>query len=208
MPVHEAVHEGLFVAHVHLLGGVGGPELDALAVFAGEGHGVGQHVIELGERRGGEAAHPIGPLGLDALEDRLAVEHGEVAAQLGVIAQQRGVLVLFGARVLDDAELEAALAGEFEHLVNSAVVQVDVEIHAAKLGFGGGPGSADETRRGEETAANAVAVAVRQRNLRREMAKRMGGTMQRSSGREQAGFVFALICGSISFSVRTRTRSH
>ena len=94
--------------------------------------------------------HPVSPLGLDALEDRFAFEHGEVAAQLGVIAQQRRVLVFFAARVLDDAELEAALAGKFQHFVYRAVVQVDMKINALKFGFGGGPGLSEQqgVRRG------------------------------------------------------------
>ena len=114
MPIHEAVHEDLFVGHVHLLGGVGGPELDAAAILAREGHGVGEHVVQLGERCPREAAHPVGPLGLDALEDRFALEHREVAMQFGVIAQQRRVLVLFGARMLDDAELEMHARGRVQ----------------------------------------------------------------------------------------------
>ena len=110
------------------------PELDALAVLAGEGHGVGQHVIELGERRRREAAHPIGPLGLHALVDGLALEHRRCSARSSVVvAQDRGVLVLLRAGVLDDAELDVALAGQRQHLVDGAVVEVDVEVDEGKV---------------------------------------------------------------------------
>jgi len=68
-------------------------------------------------------------------DDAVALVAFKVADRLD---GQRGVLVLFGAGVLDDAELEAALAGEFKRFLDGAVVQVDVEINAAKLGFGGG----------------------------------------------------------------------
>ena len=79
MPVHVAVHEGLLVGHVHLLGGVRSPELHALAVFAEEGHRVRQHVIQLRQRLAGKTAYPIRPLGLDAFEDGPVFKQGEVA---------------------------------------------------------------------------------------------------------------------------------
>ena len=60
----------------------------------------------------------------------------------------QNVTVLFRARVLDDTELETALTGEFKHLVECAVVVVDVEIDALKLRFARAAGH--RARRSEE----------------------------------------------------------
>ena len=133
MPVHEAVHERLAVGHLHPLFDIGLPQLDPPAVFAGEGHGIGQDVIQFGQGRPREAARPIAILGLHTLVHALAVELLHISPQLVVIAQHHGVVVLSGARVFDDAEGDPPLPRERQYLLDAALVQMNVEVDEREI---------------------------------------------------------------------------
>ena len=128
------VHEVLLVVDLDLLGL---PEFDAAAVLLDERQGVGQDEVQFGHRLLREDRHPVDALGLDALVDALALEHGHVLPQVVVVAQDHRVLVLLGAGVLDDAVLAAPLLGVLDRPVDGHAVEVDMVIDDGEVEVGG-----------------------------------------------------------------------